>query len=123
MAEGRKYSAEAANELLPQVRERLEQLQEAYRVVRGFTDRVKRLSQSNGSHKAGGELEEAAAVVAELLGWFEERSIIVRDIPQGLIDFPSVRNGEEVLLCWKAPEPAVDFWHYPDTGFAGRQPL
>lgn len=123
MAEGLKYTRDQANQLLPELRERLGRLQDAYRVMQQLTERLKKASESNGSQRAGGELDRAAAHVAELLGWFEERNVIVRDIPQGLIDFPSERNGEQILLCWKPPEPAVDFWHYPEAGFAGRQPL
>lgn len=123
MAEARKYTREEANRVLGEVRIRLQELQDAYQVMQNFNENLKRASESNGSQRAGGELEGAAATVAGLLSWFEEREIIVRDIPQGLIDFPGDRNGEDILLCWKAPEPAVDFWHYPDTGYAGRQPL
>ena len=42
---------------------------------------------------------------------------------QELIDFLSVRNGREVYLCWYLGEEHINFWHYPDAGFAGRQPL
>lgn len=123
MPDGPKYTRDQANALLPEIREQLERLQSAYRVMEEFTNRLKQASQFNGGQRAGGELERAAAEVADLLGWFEQRGIIVRDIGQGLIDFPAVRDGEDILLCWKAPEPAVDFWHPPEAGFAGRQPL
>lgn len=123
MTEGRNFTRETANKLLPEVRERLAILRRAYGEMQEFNERLKQASQSNGSQKAGGELERAAAEVADSLAWFEDRGIIVRDIPQGLLDFPSVRDGSEILLCWKDPEPAVDFWHPPDTGFAGRRPL
>lgn len=123
MPDGPKYTRDQANALLPEIRERLEQLQSAYRVLAELTDRLKQASQSNGRQGAGREMERAAAEVADALGWFEQRGIIVRDIAQGLIDFPAVRDGEDILLCWKAPEPAVDFWHPPEAGFAGRQPL
>ena len=41
----------------------------------------------------------------------------------GLVDFPAVIDGEEVLLCWRSDEPAVSFYHGPDAGYAGRQPI
>ena len=42
---------------------------------------------------------------------------------RGLVDFPSIRDGEEIYLCWKLDEQRVAWWHEPDAGFAGRQPL
>jgi hypothetical protein len=47
----------------------------------------------------------------------------VRDIEQGLIDFPGLREGRRIYLCWRLGEHAVDFWHDRETGFAGRQPF
>ena len=47
----------------------------------------------------------------------------VKDPDQGLIDFPAVRRGREVLLCWKLGEDEVRYWHGVDEGFAGRKPL
>ena len=48
---------------------------------------------------------------------------IVKDLDEGLVDFPASHTGEEVLLCWKVGEDAVAFWHGLDEGFAGRKPL
>jgi len=39
------------------------------------------------------------------------------------VDFPSDMNGRPILLCWRLGEPEVQFWHDPDAGYAGRQPL
>ena len=46
-------------------------------------------------------------------------------IPErGLIDFPAQSpSGREYLLCWLAGEDAIEWWHWPDAGFAGRTPL
>jgi hypothetical protein len=41
----------------------------------------------------------------------------------GLLDFPSLRDGREVYLCWKYGEDQIDFWHDMDAGFMGRQPI
>ena len=51
------------------------------------------------------------------------RGIVVRDVVRGLIDFPSVREGREVYLCWLAGEEHVAHWHDPEAGFAGRRRL
>lgn len=45
----------------------------------------------------------------------------IKDIEQGLVDFPAVRqNGEEVFLCWKMDEDDIEFWHGIEDGFQGR---
>ena len=58
-------------------------------------------------------------VVAELT----EAGVVVRDPDSGLVDFPSVRDGEPVFLCWQLGEDDVAWWHGPEEGFAGRKPL
>jgi hypothetical protein len=47
----------------------------------------------------------------------------LKGIEEGLIDFPSPREGRTVYLCWKLGEDSIGSWHELDTGFAGRQPL
>jgi hypothetical protein len=51
------------------------------------------------------------------------RGIQVKDLDTGLLDFPSLRDGEEVLLCWRVGESRVAYWHTYDDGFAGRRPI
>ena len=47
----------------------------------------------------------------------------VKDINTGLLDFPALREGQEVYLCWKYGEDQIAFWHEIDAGFVGRQPI
>jgi hypothetical protein len=63
--------------------------------------------------------EEAAAVVDEL----EELGVVVKDLDLGLLDFPALREGEEVELCWHVGEDNVDYWHRIGEGYAGRKPI
>ena len=49
--------------------------------------------------------------------------IELKDLQRGLIDFPTMREGRVVYLCWELGEPEVAYWHELDTGFGGRQPL
>jgi hypothetical protein len=48
---------------------------------------------------------------------------LVKDVDAGLVDFPAVRGGREVLLCWRLGEPEVAHWHGMDEGFSRRKPL
>jgi hypothetical protein len=53
----------------------------------------------------------------------EHLGVLVKDLDRGLVDFPALREGEEVLLCWEVGEDEVAFWHGIEEGFAGRKPL
>lgn len=64
-------------------------------------------------------LEEAKATLAEI----DEIGVQVKDLHQGLLDFPSTLDGQVVLLCWKLGEKEIGYWHTPEDGFAGRKPL
>jgi len=54
---------------------------------------------------------------------FFKREIQVKDLDRGLIDFPAMREGREVFLCWERGEDDIGFWHELETGYAGREPL
>lgn len=47
----------------------------------------------------------------------------IKDLELGLVDFPGLRSGEEILLCWKLGEKRVAYWHSVDGGFASRRPI
>lgn len=50
-----------------------------------------------------------------------KKGIIVKDLDQGLIDFPYKFQGRQILLCWKLGEKGILYWHEIDSGFQGRQ--
>ena len=70
-----------------------------------------------------GEVGHRATELARLLDEVQATGVIVKDLDSGLVDFPSVRDGENVLLCWRLDEDGVAFWHGYDDGFAGRRPI
>ncbi len=61
--------------------------------------------------------------IARLVRALSELGILVKDLDTGLVDFPTLREGREVYLCWQLGEPHIAWWHETETGFAGRQPL
>ena len=67
--------------------------------------------------------DELLEIQPELQPTLEKAINNVKDVNRGLVDFPSIRNGEIVYLCWAHPEEKVSFWHRIEDGFAGRQPL
>ncbi len=76
-----------------------------------------------GGTYPGREVALALVEVSRAVGELEAMDIVLRDLDRGLIDFPSIRDGHEVYLCWLLDEDEIGFWHEPDAGFAGRRPL
>ncbi len=61
--------------------------------------------------------------VARCVNAIHGRGAIVKDVDEGLVDFPALRQGEEILLCWRLGEDEVAHWHGLEEGFAGRKQL
>ncbi len=132
MAE-RHFTPEEANELLGRVRLIAESLVAHRRAFTVATARRARLTQrisGNGGDfdpqepsELEGQLEREAEAVAQAVDELQRLGLLVKDLDRGLVDFPALRNGEEVLLCWQVGEAEVAWWHGLDEGFAGRKPL
>jgi hypothetical protein len=58
-----------------------------------------------------------------LINRIEAYGCVVKDIDLGLLDFPSIREGRPIYLCWKAGEPQLSHWHGTDESFMDRKPL
>ena len=122
------FTLEEANSLLPSVRRIVKSIQKSHRRVASFN--VKSRHAAEGAESGGGGMPEGqqyAELLVDLSTHTEELEslgIQIKDYRQGLIDFPSMRDGRVVLLCWKADEgDEVEWWHDVEAGFAGRQPL
>ena len=48
---------------------------------------------------------------------------VTKDLGLGLVDFPHLRDGREVNLCWRYGERRITHWHGLDEGYAARKPL
>lgn len=68
-------------------------------------------------------LDELGDRITVCLDELQEKGVVVKDLDQGLVDFLSRINGEDVYLCWKLGEPEIQHWHRVDEGFAGRKSL
>jgi hypothetical protein len=69
------------------------------------------------------ELELQASALAGCIEQLQAAGALVKDLDQGLLDFPALRDGQEILLCWHLGEEEIAYFHGTDEGFAGRQPL
>jgi len=68
-------------------------------------------------------VEREARSLAHTVDEIAERGAEVKDLDEGLIDFPALHGGETVLLCWKLGEDEIRYWHRVEDGFAGRRPV
>ena len=73
--------------------------------------------------EAAAEVDRQARALARAVDDIVELGVEVKDLDEGLVDFPARREGEDVLLCWRLGEDEVGFWHSLEDGFAGRKPL
>lgn len=69
------------------------------------------------------ELRESAARMAEAASQVESTGGLLKDIDQGLVDFPCEAEGDVVFLCWQFGEREIVAWHPIEGGFAQRRPL
>jgi len=124
-AHERHYTVEQANAALPWVAERLQQIRDALAVLEepAQARALEHLNTVAGGAYPGREAAAALLAVMRAATQLEALDIVLRDPRQGLVDFPSIRDGDEVYLCWRLDEERVGWWHDPDAGFAGRQPL
>jgi hypothetical protein len=121
----RHYSLEEASALLPRVAELLAIMRKARDQLGDAEARaaLEAAGQSNGGGQPGRVVSEGFLELRESMLELREREIVLRDLDRGLVDFPALRGGEEVYLCWEEGEPEIGFWHEPEAGFGGRQPL
>ena len=129
----RHFTPEEANAALAEVRPLVERMVEARRAHAAALERQEELEghiRGNGGGIPPATLAEAAAEVdvegrklTRIVDELGELGVQVKDPDEGLVDFPALRRGETVLLCWKLGEDEIRYWHGLEDGFAGRRPL
>ncbi|HEX8180545.1 MAG TPA: DUF2203 domain-containing protein [Pyrinomonadaceae bacterium] len=123
------FSVEEANALLPAVRRIVAGIKRAHAEVTRREAAAKHAAvgaEAGGGGFMPGSARYAAALLqlAERAGALEALGVQLKDYTRGLIDFPSLRDGRVVLLCWQLGEgDRLEWWHEVEAGFAGRQPL
>lgn len=121
------FSVEEANRLLPRMRMKLEMIRLNYEVVDSFRETARAAaaaSDSGGGMAGGSKYVQALYDIGKLTTEITDAGVQLKDYHRGLIDFPSMRDGRVVLLCWQLGEPdRIEWFHDVEAGFAGRQPL
>jgi hypothetical protein len=126
------FTREEAESLLPQISGVLLQIQDHRKVRQQTEEELSALhaqAMGNGHHlhvrinKLQKELADHIQTMQEMVAELSSFGCELKDPSIGLIDFLSLRNGREIYLCWHLGEEHINFWHYLDAGFAGRQSL
>lgn len=129
----RYFTLEEANEAVGELRPAVESMVAHRRRYLAARERRGALTEQAGSN--GGdltptdfgeveeELEREAGALARAVELIQSAGAQVKDLDRGLLDFPSLRDGEEILLCWHLGEDEIEYWHGPEDGFSGRKPL
>jgi hypothetical protein len=120
------YTLDEARAYLPELRRLLREAQRR-RV------HLQQLDQKLGSQQeqTGGDLggKDVGALVTEMTQLnaqilsLQERGIELKDLDRGLVDFPHLRDGREVFLCFELEDDDIEFWHEIEAGYAGRERL
>jgi hypothetical protein len=129
----RHFTPEEANAALVEVGPLVEQMVERRRAHLAALERQEQLEghiRGNGGGipparlaDASAEVDAEARELARLVDEIAGRGVQVKDVDEGLIDFPALRGGETVLLCWLLGEDEIRYWHPVEDGFAGRRPI
>ena len=118
MEQHKLFTPKEATQTLPLVRRIVED-------ILALANEMRTAISEQRQENIGPELEHMRAKMQALFDELEELGCSYKDwsFDRGLVDFPSVIDGEEVLLCWRSDEPALLYYHDYTSGFAGRKPI
>lgn len=120
------FTLQQANEALDIIRPLMDEVQEIRRKIlesqpEAWTAIEKSVGNGGNStlSRMIHDFEKLDALVHRIL----DTGALIKDVNMGLLDFPALRDGHEVYLCWQFGEQDIAFWHEVDAGYAGRQPI
>ena len=127
------FTLEEANAAVAELRPTVERMVEHRRKLTTAqalqTELIARIAGNGGDmvpsdlHEAQDAIEREAAAIADCADLINETGAEIKSLEEGLLDFPSRRGDQEVLLCWKLGENEIRYWHGTDEGYAGRKPI
>ena len=124
-----KEANDELREIRPVVQELVAHRKEQQRLQAERSELAAKIAGNGGGidSQAIAELEQAEQrkrlEIARCVNSIHGLGAIVKDLDEGLVDFPALRHGEEILLCWRLGEDEVAHWHGLEEGFAGRRQL
>lgn len=127
----RYFTREEAEALLPVVEPILRDLQRWQAELAALqadlaAERAKAMGNGHAPRDGDDPLTRARQLERRMTQSVEELTALgieIKSLETGLIDFPALRDGRVVLLCWRLGETRIAWWHEVDGGFAGRAPL
>ena len=122
----RYFTLQEANETLTIIRPLMEEVQQIRKkILQNQPEAWPAIERSagNGGNRALSNMVQDFERLDALIHRIQATDVLIKDINLGLLDFPALRNGREVYLCWQYGEGDIAFWHEVEAGFAGRQPI
>src|SRR5437667_3010224 len=120
------FTVAEAVALLPRLRSILEELADEWNRVKSLNPQIQKArdkAQFGGFSPYGVEYIETVSHLMFLLAQVRDLGIVIKDVDRGLCDFPYMKNGRLVYLCWQLGEATIGDWHDIEAGFEGRGPL
>ena len=124
--EERIFTLTEAEGLLPRLRSLLKEISEAWNHIRELNPEIQKARDNapfDGYSEFGVEYVESVSHLMFLIHQIKDMGVLLKDADKGLCDFPYLRQGRVVYLCWQLGEERIDYWHDIETGFGGREPL
>jgi len=122
------FTLSEANEVLRIVAPKLQEIKGYYASVAEFRESAHSAAVSaelgGGGMEGGSNYVRVLYELGKLTTELHELGVQLKDYTRGLIDFPCMRDGRVILLCWQLGEgEEIEWWHEVEDGFTGRQPL
>ena len=120
------FTLAEAQSLLPRLRTLLGELGREWKRIRELNPEIQKARENaplNGYSKFGVEYVESVSHLMSLIHEIIDLGVLLKDADKGLCDFPYIKHGRMVYLCWQLGEDTIRYWHDVETGFAGREPL
>ena len=126
MQEKKYFTVEEANECIPDLVSDInvlltlkEELEKLHAKLTPFFEVIP----TNGGSKDALKLMQTGEEFSSIIESIQERGCHLKGLEPALIDFPHLRDGKEVYLCWRYGESEIRYWHEIHDGFTGRKPL
>ena len=126
MQKKRYFTVEEANACIPELMDEISLLRAIRAKLSALHAEITPLLEVvslNGGSKRTPDLLKTTAHFQEVVDRITARGCHLKGLDPGLVDFPHLRQGREVYLCWRMGEKKIRYWHEIDDGFDGRQPL
>jgi len=121
----RLFTLEEARSLVPDLRPRLQEMARIWSDLLPMQSEIRSLEEraqrGGGTLPATGEYLRHIEALNVHFAFLRKAGVELKDLATGLVDFPSVREGRVVYLCWRMEEETVTYWHEVEAGFAGRR--